>query len=136
MMERGEAVAETLLCVRLKPHVPRAGQVLRHYCYRGILFRAGAGWSKVSESVAAHLRGVRQQERDPYSPLAFDVCSESEARALDAKDAELSAEVVPVERARRQVARDEPAPAGSEAATPATALNEMPKDRPSARAKH
>jgi hypothetical protein len=116
--------------------VPRAGHVLRHYCFRGVLFKAGAGWCKVSERIAEHLRTVRQQERDPYSPLAFDVCTEEEARRLDAKDAEQSAEVVPVDRAKVQLARDEASATSTASTASAVAPTDLSKDRPAARAKH
>jgi hypothetical protein len=123
------------LYVRLKPHAPRAGQVLRQFAYRGILFKAGTGWSKVSQVVAEHLRTVRQRAHDPHSPLAFDVCSEEEARRLDAQDADRTAEITPAERARVAVARDETPAMGSAApAGPVTA--DAARDRPSARAKH
>ncbi len=130
-------MSENVLCVRLKPCLPRAGQVLQHYSYRGILFKAGAGWVKVADSVAEHLRAVRQQAHDSYSPLAFDVCGEDEARKLDVKDIEQSAEAVPVDRAQLQVAR-ESAPSGELTGLVATAgaTAEVSKDRPSARAKH
>jgi hypothetical protein len=123
------------LFVRLKPHQPRAGHVLRQFAYRGILFKAGAGWSKVSQVVADHLRAVRQRAHDPHSPLAFDVSSEEEARRLDAQDADRSAEITPAERARVQVARDE-APAAGATAPAAPAGADAARDRPSARAKH
>jgi len=111
--------------------------VLQHYSYRGILFKAGAGWVKVAESVAEHLRTVHQQAHDPYSPLAFDVCSEDEARKLDVKDIEQSVEAVPVDRARMQVARE--SPSGSEPTGPGASVapvSDGSKDRPAARAKH
>jgi len=130
-------VSETLTCVRLKACLPRAGHVLRQYCFRGILFKAGAGWVKVSESIGEHLRGVRQQDRDAYSPLAFDVCSEDEARQLDARDVELNTESVPVDKAKVQLARDEIASGGSTTAlAPGGPVSEINKDRPAARAKH
>jgi len=111
--------------------------VLQHYSYRGILFKAGAGWVKVADSVAEHLRTVRQQAHDSYSPLAFDVCCEDDARKLDVKDIEQSAEAVPVDRARLQLAR-ESAPSSELTGLVATggATAEVSKERPAARAKH
>ncbi len=129
-------MSENLVYVRLKSHLPRAGQVIRQYAFRGIMFKAGGGWCKVTDSVAEHLRAVRQQERDPYSPLAFDVCTEEEARRLDEKDAELSTVTVPVDKARVQVARDEGTVAGNLSGTQPVATTEVSKDRPAARAKH
>jgi hypothetical protein len=128
-------VSEATVYVRLKSHQPRAGLVLRQFAYRGILFKAGAGWSKVSQVVAEHLRAVRQRAHDPHSPLAFDVCGEEEARRLDAQDADRSAEVTPAEKARVQVARDE-SPAAGASGTAAPAGADPARDRPSARAKH
>ena len=50
---------ETLL-VRLKPHDPRRGHVLRRYTYRGIKFHEERGWYRVEKPVADYLRAVRQ----------------------------------------------------------------------------
>jgi hypothetical protein len=78
---------ETML-VRLKPHDPRRGCVLRRYTYRGIKFHDERGWYRVEKPVADYLRAVGQVAQDEHSPLAFDVCSEAEARAIDEKDRE------------------------------------------------
>lgn len=75
---------DTLL-VRLKPYDPMRGFVLRRYSYRGIRFLEERGWYRVEKEVGAHLRGVQQQAR-PHSPLAFDVCTEEEAREIQAKE--------------------------------------------------
>ena len=75
---------ETML-VRLKEHNPRRGNVLRRYVYDGIKFQVECGWYRVSKTMAEHLKGVRQEHEDPNSPLAFDVCTEAEAKTLDAK---------------------------------------------------
>jgi len=76
---------ETML-VRLKPHDPRRGYVLRRYTYRGIKFHDERGWYRVDKAVAEYLRGIRQVPHDEHSPPAFDVCSEAEAREIDEKD--------------------------------------------------
>ncbi len=76
---------ETLL-VRLKPHDARRGHVLRRYTYLGIKFHQERGWYRVDKDVAEYLRGVRQVAADEYAPLAFDVCTDEEAKALDAKE--------------------------------------------------
>ena len=78
---------ETLL-VRLKPHDPRRGQLLRRYTYRGIKFQEERGWYRVEKSVADYLRDVRQTPGDEHAPLAFDVCTPEEAQALDAREKE------------------------------------------------
>ena len=69
---------ETML-VRLKPYDPRRKFVLRRYVYAGIHFLVTRGWERVPKAVADYLRDVRQKEFDPYSPPAFDVCTEAEA---------------------------------------------------------
>jgi len=78
---------ETLL-VRLKPHDPRRGHLLRRYTYRGIKFQEERGWYRVEKSVADYLRDVRQTPGDEHAPLAFDVCTPEEAQALDAREKE------------------------------------------------
>ena len=78
---------ETLL-VRLKPHDPRRGFVLRRYTYRGIKFHDERGWYRVEKAVAEYLREVRQVPGDEHSPPAFDVCTGDEAKALDAREKE------------------------------------------------
>lgn len=75
---------QTLL-VRLKPYDPRRGCVLRRFTYRGIKFHEERGWYRVDKEVAEYLRGVRQVPGDKHAPLAFDVCTEAEAQALDAE---------------------------------------------------
>ena len=81
---------QTLL-VRLKPHDARRGNVLRRYTYRGIKFHEERGWYRVDKDVAEYLRTVRQVPGDKHSPLAFDVCTEDEARRLDTKEQEAAA---------------------------------------------
>ena len=78
---------ETML-VRLKPLDPRRGHVLRRYTYQGIKFHEERGWYRVAKAVADYLRSVHQQPADPHSPLAFDICTEDEAKATEAKEKE------------------------------------------------
>lgn len=78
---------ETLL-VRLKPYDPRRGFVLRRFTYLGIRFQSSRGWYRVEKRVADYLRAVREVETDLHSPLAFDVLSEAEARALETSEAD------------------------------------------------
>jgi hypothetical protein len=80
---------DTLL-VRLKPYDPRRGHVLRRYTYAGIKFQEDRGWYRVEKAVAEYLRNVREVPSDRYSPLAFDVCTEAEAKALEAAETEAS----------------------------------------------
>ena len=78
---------DTLL-VRLKPYDPRRGFVLRRFTYAGIRFQDERGWYRVERKVGEHLRAVRTVPTDKYAPLAFDVCTEAEAKALDAGESE------------------------------------------------
>lgn len=96
---------ETFL-VRIKAFDPRKRQTLRRFTYRGILFAEERGWCRVEADVAAYLRGVRHPDGDPNAPAAFDVCTDDEARRLDAaEEAETkrrvrSHETIPFVRAR------------------------------------
>ncbi len=74
-------MTDTLL-VRLKPYDPRRGFVLRRFTYAGIRFQDERGWYRVERKVGEHLRAVRTVPTDKYAPLAFDVCTEAEAKAL------------------------------------------------------
>lgn len=74
--------------VRLKPYEPRRGHVLRRYTYCGIKFHEERGWYRVEAPVAEYLRAVHQIPSDEFSPLAFDVCTEAEARVLEATQTE------------------------------------------------
>ncbi len=76
---------ETML-VRLKPYDPRRGHVLRRFTYAGVKIHEERGWHRVTKQVADYLRGVRQVANDEYSPLAFDVCTDEEAKALDTRE--------------------------------------------------
>src|SRR5439155_2362406 len=44
------------------------------------------GWYRVSAAVADYLRTVRQRGFDDTTPPAFDVCTEEEAQALQARE--------------------------------------------------
>lgn len=91
-------MAETMH-VRLKVHNPKKGHVLRRYTVGGIRFQAGRGWYKVDAEMAAYLEAVHQLPEDEDSPLAFDVCTEAEARAIDAQEARAARQVLPAEEA-------------------------------------
>ena len=99
---------ETLL-VRLKPHDARRGHVLRRYTYLGIKLHQERGWYRVAKDVAEYLRGVHQVVSDEYSPLAFDVCTDEEAKALDTREEtetkvrRAAADEIKISEARRDV---------------------------------
>jgi hypothetical protein len=78
-------MSETLFA-RLKGYDPRRGQVLRRYAYRGIKIHEDRGWYRVPAEVGEYFRAVRQLAHDPQSPLAFDVCTEEEAREIESRE--------------------------------------------------
>jgi hypothetical protein len=90
---------KTIMLVRLKPHDPKKGLLLKQYTYQGIRFQAGRGWYKVNGQVAAYLESVHSVPGDKDTPLAFDVCTPDEARAMDEKDRKAARQVVPAEQA-------------------------------------
>jgi hypothetical protein len=111
---------ETLL-VRLKAFDPRQRHTLRRYTYRGIVFAEDRGWCRVEADVAAYLRGVRQVPDDPHAPAAFDVCTDEEARRLDAADEAGS---------RRRVTSDDPVPFVRARDAGALSTDDLPKGLP------
>jgi len=44
------------------------------------------GWYRVPDHIADYLATVHQLSEDPDSPLAFDVCSQEQAEAIDAAE--------------------------------------------------
>ena len=72
--------------VRLKPHDPKKGHVIRRYTAFGVRFDEARGWYKVSDEVAKYLATVHQRPGDEDSPHAFDVCTEDEAKAIEAAE--------------------------------------------------
>ena len=76
---------ETML-VRLKPYDPRRGFVLRRFTYAGIKFHEERGWYRVDTAVADYLRSVHESPESDFTPLAFDVCTDDEAKAIDARE--------------------------------------------------
>lgn len=74
--------------VRLKPYHSRAGLVIRDYMFQGVKFVAARGWYRVDADMARHLAEVRSIHGDENSPLAFEVATLEEARAIDRERAE------------------------------------------------
>ncbi len=98
---------ESHLWVRIKPYNEKRGQKIRRYMAFGMRFEESLGWYKVPAEIeladgrvidtGAYLRGVRNDNDDPESALAFDVMTETEARKLDEEEkkaAELRAKAV------------------------------------------
>lgn len=72
--------------VRLKAPEPRRGHLLRRFSYAGIKFIAERGWYRVPKKVADYLETVRQRPGDVHTPLAFDVCTDEAARAMEEEE--------------------------------------------------
>ena len=103
---------ETML-VRLKPFNRKRGHVLRCYTYRGIRFLERRGWTRVRKDIADYVQAVHQIPGDEDSPLAFDVCSETEAKAIDKREAQDAKAKTPAEQAKDVAeAREEPVTEG------------------------
>ena len=94
---------DTML-VRLKSYDPKKGLVLRRFTYSGIKFQTEHGWYRVEKSVADYLKTVHQNALDANSPLAFDVMTDEDARALEAREQQSikksASDTVPVSQAR------------------------------------
>lgn len=118
---------ETML-VRLKPYNKKKGHVLRRYIYRGLRFQEGRGWTRVRKDIADYLAKVHQIPGDEDSSLAFDVCTDAEARKIDDQEAQDAQAKTPAEQATDVAeAREEPAPAPSEGGDLSTA--DLPQSR-------
>lgn len=72
--------------VRLKPYNPKRGHLLRRYTVFGIRFECEKGWYEVDDDIAIYLKTVHQDNNDPDSKDAFDVCTLDEAKELDRKE--------------------------------------------------
>jgi hypothetical protein len=90
---------EKTMLARLKPHDPKKGLLLKQYTYQGIRFLAGRGWYRVNRKVAAYLKNVHSIPGDEDTPLAFEVCTPDEARAMDENDRKAARQVLPAEEA-------------------------------------
>jgi hypothetical protein len=88
---------EKIMLVRLKPHDPKKGLLLKQYTYQGIRFQAGRGWYQVNRQVAAYLKDVHSIPGDEDTPLAFDVCTPDQARAMDENDRKAARQALPAE---------------------------------------
>jgi len=70
------------LLVRIRPYNPKRGQTMRSFGFKGSRFKVEQGWYRVPREIGEYLSGVRCSDLDPDSQLAFDVCSEAEARRI------------------------------------------------------
>ncbi|MCP4676630.1 MAG: hypothetical protein GY854_14175 [Deltaproteobacteria bacterium] len=93
--------------VRIKPYDAVRGHIMRRYTYKGIFFDVSKGWYVVSDNVGKHLETVPQQAGVQHSPSAFDVCTEAEAKRIDAKEVEEVEPKRPADNARPALATGE-----------------------------
>lgn len=88
------------MLARLKPYNPKRGFKIKRFSVHGIRFDVGGKWYRVDPHVADYLKTVKNDNNDPDSPFAFDVCTEEEAKTLmqDERDAQLRAGIVEMPR--------------------------------------
>ena len=72
--------------VRIKPYNKKIGHVLKRYTVFRIRFEERRGWYKVSDRVANYLKDVDMEYGVEGSKKAFDVCTEKEAKAMEAAE--------------------------------------------------
>jgi hypothetical protein len=69
--------------VRLKPLDAKKGHHIHRYTAFSTTFEEKKGWYRVSDEIAAYLATVHQVPNDEDTPLAFDVCTEDEAKGIE-----------------------------------------------------
>jgi hypothetical protein len=74
--------------VRLKPHAPHRGFVVRTYVYRGAMFYTGKWYKLADAQMAKELSRLHQRFHDDLSPMLFDVTSEAGAKELERRERE------------------------------------------------
>lgn len=82
------------LWARLRPYNPKRAHKLRRLHAFGRLWHGGSGlepgdipeWVQVTPRLAKALVRVRQSDRDPYSPRAFDIVTDQLRKQIDAQE--------------------------------------------------
>src|SRR4051812_28017817 len=72
-----------------KTRITKKGGHPKQHMALGVLFREEAGWYKVDPDTAEHLATRRVVEFDDNSALLFEVCTATQARAIDTREYEL-----------------------------------------------
>jgi hypothetical protein len=72
--------------VRLKPFDLKKGHVIRRLTTFSTTFEESRGWYRVDDEMAGYLKTIHQVPNDEDTPLAFDVCTEEEAQAIEAAE--------------------------------------------------
>ena len=78
-----------LYFVRIKPFNPKRGHLLRKFTHApsGKRFDESHGWYRgIDAGLAQALKEIHVHAHDMDSPFAFDVCTEAEAKAIDASE--------------------------------------------------
>jgi len=73
------------LFVRLKPYNPAKGFVVQRLVVQGVRFMAGH-WYEVNAKLATVLSTIHETPDNLETPLAFDILSREQAKALEAKE--------------------------------------------------
>jgi hypothetical protein len=69
--------------IRLKSLDAKKGHLIHRYTAFSTTFEEKKGWYRVSDEIAAYLATVHQVPNDEDTPLAFDVCTEEEAKRIE-----------------------------------------------------
>lgn len=72
--------------VRLKPLDAKKGHVIHRYTVFSTTFEEKKGWYRISDEMADYLATVHQVPNDEDAPFAFDVCTEEEAKRIEAAE--------------------------------------------------
>jgi hypothetical protein len=72
--------------IRLKPFDAKRGHLIQRFTAFSTTFEERKGWYRVADEVADYLATVNQVPNDDDTPLAFDVCTEEEAKRLEAAE--------------------------------------------------
>jgi hypothetical protein len=98
--------------IRLKPFDLKKGHIIRRYTVAGTTFEERKGWYRVSDHMAAYLATVHQVADDEDSPMAFDVCTQDDAKRIDAAEKKKAEERARAAEPNVATARDVTAIAG------------------------
>lgn len=82
-MEITDKNSDHIRYVRIKPFDKRLGQLIRSFTFEGRKFTAERGWLPVFKEFGLRMKKCRQDPNDPNSAKVFDVCTYSEAKALE-----------------------------------------------------
>ncbi len=92
------ASAQDIICVRIKRYNPKRGHKMQRYMVFGYKFLEENNWYKVPATITylgqkkdlrEYLENVRQDNEDPESPMAFDVCTVAEMQRINQREREI-----------------------------------------------